>query len=118
MSSIKYRNVTSIYVISCLHLLQHVFTKRTPVMEPLFNKIEGYQTCGFIKKRLQHRYFLVNFRKFIRTPILKKISERLHFWKVFCENIFSDWNLAKQNFDDLLYERLLKLVKIEQKCFL
>ena len=87
-------------------------------MEPLFNKVEAHQTCGFIKKRLQHRFFLVNFGKFIRTPILKKISERLHFWKVFCENIFSDWNLAKQNFDDLLYERLLKLVKIEQKCFL
>ena len=87
-------------------------------MEPLFNKVEGHQTCGFIKKRLQHRFFLVNFEKFIRTPILKKISERLHFWKVFYGNIFSDQNLAKGIFDELLYERLLKLVMIEQKCFL
>ena len=69
-------------------------------------------------KRDSNRYFLVNFGKFIRTPILKKISERLHFWKVFCENIFSDQNLAKETFDDLLYERFLKLVKTEQKCFL
>ena len=29
------------------------------------------QTCNFIKKRLQHRCFLVNVAKFLRTPILK-----------------------------------------------
>ena len=87
--------------------------RKTTVMGPLFNKVEGHQTCGFITKGLQHRYFLVNFEKFIKAPILKNISERLHFWKVFCENIFSDQNLAKGTFDDLL-----KLVKIEQKCFL
>ena len=64
-----------------------------------------------VTSRLQHRYFLVNFGKFVRTPILKKISEWLHFWKVFCENIFSDRNLAKGNFDDLLYERLKKILR-------
>ena len=31
--------------------------------------------CNFIKKRLQHRCFTVNFHKFLRTPILKK-----HLW--------------------------------------
>ena len=48
------------------------------------------QACNFIEKRLQHRYFLVNIGKFIRTPILKNICEwlLLHFWKVFCKNIF------------------------------
>ena len=71
-----------------------------------FNKVEGHQTCGFITKGLQHRYFLVNFGKFIKAPILKNISERLHFWKVFCENIFSDQNLAKGTFDDLLHKRM------------
>ena len=101
-------------------VLKHfvIFTGKHLWQSLLFNQVEGHQTCGFIKKRLQHRYFLVNFGKFIRTPKLKKISERLHFWKAFCENIFLDRNLAKGIFDDLLYERLLKLVKIEQKCFL
>ena len=39
------------------------------------------KTCNFIKKRLQHRCFLVNIAKILRTPILKKIWERLlsHF---------------------------------------
>ena len=99
-------------------ILKHfvIFTGKH-LTESFFNKVEDHQPCYFIKKRFQDRYFLVNFGKFIRTPILKKNSERLHFWKVFCENIFSDQNLAKGIFDDLLYERLLKLVKIEQKCF-
>ena len=33
--------------------------------------------CNFIKKRLQHRFFSVKFAKLLRTPILKKICERL-----------------------------------------
>ena len=73
MSSIKYRMLISSYVISCLQLIKNVFTNLS---------------CNFIKKRLQHRYFLVNIRKFIRTPILKNICKRLHVWKVFCDNIF------------------------------
>ena len=32
---------------------------------------------NFIKKRLQHRSFPVKFAKFLRTPILKSICERL-----------------------------------------
>ena len=38
---------------------------------------------NFIKKRLQHRYFLVNITKFLRTPILKNIWERLHLKQLF-----------------------------------
>ena len=30
-----------------------------------------------LKKRLQHRYFPVNFAKFIKTPFLQNTSERL-----------------------------------------
>ena len=37
----------------------------------------GLKACNFIKKRLQHRLFLVNMAKFLRTPILKNICERL-----------------------------------------
>ena len=35
-------------------------------------------SVNFIKKKLQHRYFPVNMTKFLRRPILKNISERLH----------------------------------------
>ena len=42
-----------------------------------FNKNAGLQTCSLIKKRLQHRWFLANIDKFLRTPILKNYCERL-----------------------------------------
>ena len=123
--------VTSIYVISCLHLLHNIFTNLSPLWILLykyfssseilrnystifrsshrkkailkhfliltgkhlgrrlfFNRVAGHQACNFIKKRLQHRHFLANIKKFIRIPILKNISKQLHCWKVFCENIF------------------------------
>ena len=47
-------------------------------MKSLFNKVASLQACNFIKKRLQHRCFLVNFAKILRAPILKNICERLH----------------------------------------
>ena len=53
-----------------------------------FNKVTGNQACNFIKKRLQHRYFLANIKKFIRRPTLKNICERLHCQKVFYEIVF------------------------------
>ena len=39
----------------------------------------GKQTCScyFIKQRLQQGYFPVNIANFLRTPVLKNISERL-----------------------------------------
>ena len=138
--------VTSIYVISCLHLLHNIFTNLSPLWILLykyfssweilrnystifrsshqrcsikkailkhfviftgkrlcrglfFNKVAGHQACNFIKKRLQHRYFLANIGKFIRRLILKNISERLHCWKVFCENVFQiRFKLSKRNY--------------------
>ena len=47
------------------------------MLEPLFNKVACLKNCNFIKKRLQHRCFLANNAKFLRTPILKKFCERL-----------------------------------------
>ena len=35
------------------------------------------KACNFIKKRLQHKRFPVNNARFLRTPILKNIWERL-----------------------------------------
>ena len=42
-----------------------------------FTKSNPLLTCNFIRKRLQHRRFPVNFAKFLKTPILKSICERL-----------------------------------------
>ena len=86
-----------------------------------FNKVAGHQACNFTKKRFQHRYDLVDIRKFIRRTILKNISKRGHCWKVFWENSFHIRSeLCKRIcwLDDLMCKRLLKLVKTEWKCFL
>ena len=79
-----------------------------------FNKVECHQTCNFIKKRLQHRYFLANIGKFIRRPTLKNISKRLHCWKVFCENVFQIRSeLSKRNYWWLAVWKVAQTVKIE-----
>ena len=46
-------------------------------LESFFNKAAGFQACNFIKKRLQHRCFAVNIAKFLGTPFLKNIYQRL-----------------------------------------
>ena len=47
------------------------------MLQSLLNKVAGFQACNFIKKRLQHICFPMVFEKFLRTPIVKKICERL-----------------------------------------
>ena len=42
-----------------------------------FNKVEALRPITLLKKRLHHRYFPVNITKFLRTPILKNICEKL-----------------------------------------
>ena len=44
--------------------------RKTPVSESLLNKVTDFQSCNFIKKGLQHRYFPVNIAKFLRTSFL------------------------------------------------
>ena len=46
-------------------------------LEFLFNKFLGLEVCDFIKRRLQLSCFPLNIAKFLRTPILKNICERL-----------------------------------------
>ena len=42
-----------------------------------FNKVAGLMPATLLKMRLWHKCFVVNFAKFLRTPILKNICERL-----------------------------------------
>ena len=58
------------FKILCIH-------RKTLVLEPLFNKVAGLHACSFIKKRLQHRCFPMNTARFLRTPILRSICERI-----------------------------------------
>ena len=53
------------------------FHRKTPALEAIINKGAGLQACNFIKQRLQQSYFLVKFAKFLRTPILNNICERM-----------------------------------------
>ena len=43
------------------------FHRKTPVLDPLFNKVAGLKTRNLIKETLQRRYFSVKFAKFLRT---------------------------------------------------
>ena len=52
----------------------------TPMLESLLNKVAVLEAWNFIKKRLQHRCFLVNFAKFLRTSFLQNTSGSC-FWK-------------------------------------
>ena len=71
-------------------ILKHfvIFTRKHLCWDLFINEVAGHQACNFTKKRLQHSHFLANIRKFIRKPILKNICKRLHFCKVFCQNVF------------------------------
>ena len=53
--------------------------RKTPVPEPLFNKVAGLRPATLLKKGPWHRCFLVNFAKFLRTTFLQNTSGRLLF---------------------------------------
>ena len=64
--------------------------RKTPVLEPLFNKVAGLQACNFIKNKIQQICFPVNIiEKFLITDFSRNICERLldlrkiviHFFK-------------------------------------
>ena len=46
---------------------------------PFFNKVAALRSATLLKKRLWHRSFLVHFKKFLRTPVLRNTSGRLLF---------------------------------------
>ena len=53
------------------------FTEKYIVPESFFNKVAALRPATLLKRRLWHRYFSVNFPKFLRTPFLQKTSGRL-----------------------------------------
>ena len=53
--------------------------RKTIVLESLLNRLAGFKTCDFLKKRLQHRCFFVKFAKFLRTPFWRTSTDG-SFW--------------------------------------
>ena len=43
------------------------FHRKAPVLEPIFNKVVDLKACNFIKKRLQHSCFPVEYAIFLGT---------------------------------------------------
>ena len=48
------------------------------MLESLFDKGAGLQSCNFIKKRLQHTSFPVNIGKFLRTVFCTEHFRWMH----------------------------------------
>ena len=59
------------------HLCWSLFFNRIADWSLFFNQVAGLRPATLLKKRLQHRCFLVNFAKFLRAPFLQNTSERL-----------------------------------------
>ena len=54
-----------------------IFTGTHLYWSPIFNKNADLLSSNLIKKRIQHSCFPLNIAKFLRTPILKNVCERL-----------------------------------------
>ena len=65
------------------------------------------EACNFIKKKLQHSCFPVKFAKFLKTPILKNICERLLLNLSRC--YASPWNDFKETYKT--EKRIFKMAK-------
>ena len=79
------------------------------MLKSLSNKIAGFKTRNFIKKRLQHRRFPVNIAKLSRKTFFIKHFWRLHLYFVFCDCVivlFKTLSLKKCHFSEILKDRL------------
>ena len=88
----------------------NIYRKRT-VLESFFNKIAVLGSDSFIRNRLQHRCFLKNISKFLRTAFLKNnsggccfikwLSKALTFWVFLSEyaviNQNCEWRKLEEN---------------------
>ena len=59
------------------HLCQRLFFNKVAGLRLIFDEVAGLRPATLLKKSLWHRYFPVNFAKFLRTPFLQSTSRRL-----------------------------------------
>ena len=76
------------------------------MLESLFNKATG-QACKFIKKKIQHRCFLVNFEKLLRAVFSLNTSGGC-FWLIWTPQIWRRVNSVKQSLWDESNSRILR----------
>ena len=62
---------------SCSQMVFFKIQVKTSLLKWLFNNVAGLKAWNFIKKRLWHRYFPVNFPQFFNKPYLKNTSKWL-----------------------------------------
>ena len=87
----------------------------------LFNRVAGWRACNFIKKKLQHRCFPVNFAKYLGTAFFKKH----HWWLCFCStkkdgfHLFCGLHAALSNVElTLMYKGSIAAVENLKKIYL
>ena len=82
-----------------------------------FNKSAVSQSWNFIKKWLQHRCFPVNIAKFLRTPVVKNICERMfNRFSTWINNIRNIWN--EYFFEKTKQQKVFKLSWMKKLAFL
>ena len=62
-----------------------------------FNQVAGHQTCNFMKRRLQHRYFLVSFGKFYKNTYFEEHLRTAAFLESFVRTFFRS-EISKKKF--------------------
>ena len=82
------------------------------MLESLFDKVAVLQLSNVVKERFQHKCFPVNIAKFLKTPFLKNICERLLLLIV----IFSQENNHMQRCFDLPEPKLHKKLASVNQC--
>ena len=74
-----------------------IFARKHLCWSLFFNKVANLRPATLLKKRLQHRCFPVNIGKFLGTPILKNICERLFlYFRIFTKNFLENEKLANR----------------------
>ena len=93
MSQFQEQPPEVLYRKSCYWKFRNIHRK-TPVLESVFNRLAGFKTCNFLKKRLRHRCFPVDIAKFLKTLILTKICEQLVLSFLLLTVNISSWGLV------------------------
>ena len=86
--------------------------RKSPVPESLFNEVADHRTETWLKKRLWHRYFPVNFAKFLRKPFL---TERL-LWLL--RKLVRLWRRVFRRKAKFIIFMLISFIFYSLKCFL
>ena len=69
------------------------FTRKHLCLSLFLKKVTGVRTATLLKKSLRHRFFPVNFTKWLGTPFLQNISGQLLLNRCSLKRDLSSWKL-------------------------